>query len=163
MKNTNNVVSIQAPDKDLKSALNKLEEAQAILAPYLIALTAEERKTLPKMSDKTIPFVEKAIDYIESKPALKPAYIDVEEMRIDFQAAQKLTKVLRMAQQICSRLDDTIMLSGSEAYVAALSYYHAIKGASKVNVPDAKPVYDDLKKRFVNTSRRSGNVTEEKE
>ncbi len=154
MQNTNNVISIQIPQEELDSAMAKLQEVFNQLSPYLVALTTEERKTLPKMSDKTIPFVEKTMGYMNSDPTLSPTYVDVEEMQIDFQAARELTQVLREAQRICSGLNDTIMLTGSEAYVAALAYYHAIKGASRINVPGAKPIYEDLRKRFATTSRR---------
>ena len=40
------------------------------------------------------------------------------------------------------------MMAGSEAYIASLSYYNSVKMAAKLNVPGAKPIYDDLKKRF---------------
>jgi len=40
------------------------------------------------------------------------------------------------------------MLAGSEAYVAALSFYNSVKQAAKLNVPEAKTIYEDLKKRF---------------
>lgn len=98
------------------------------------------------------------MSYINSEPSLTPAYVDVEEMEIDFQAAQQLTQVLREAHRICSGLNDTIMLTGSEAYVAALVYYHAIKGASRANMPGAKPIYEDLRKRFATTSRRPAST-----
>jgi len=49
---------------------------------------------------------------------------------------------------LCDNLPDTEMLSGSEAYVAALTYYNSVKQAAKMNVPSAKAIYEDLRKRF---------------
>ena len=155
MQNTNNIISIQIPQKELDSALSKIQEAHQILSPYLIALTLAERKAMPKMNEKTVPFVEKALNYMESEPTLTPGYLDTEEMRLDFQAAQQLTQVAREAQQLTSKLEDTITLTGSEAYIAALAYYHAIKGAARVNASGAKPIYEDLKKRFAFNGRRT--------
>ena len=40
------------------------------------------------------------------------------------------------------------MLSGSEAYGEALAYYQSVKQAAKRNIPDAKVIYQDLRKRF---------------
>lgn len=49
---------------------------------------------------------------------------------------------------ICENVNDTEMISGSEAYVAALTYYNSVKAAAKRNVPSSKAISDDLKKRF---------------
>ncbi len=100
------------------------------------------------MSEKTVSFVEKAINYAESRPESVPFYLSVEEMKIDFRAVNDLKQILREAQQLCTALNNTIILSGSEAYTAALAYYSAVKQAAANNVPHAQAVYEDLKKRF---------------
>lgn len=143
-----NSVSIQIKPADLKQVLTLLAEAEAILKPYLIALTPEERKEIPKMSDKTIPFVEKALEYAQTNPQLNPPYLSVPELKIDLEAVSDLTQVIRPVEALYENLSDTIMLSGSEAYVAALTFYNSVKQAAKLNIPNAKPIYDDLSKRF---------------
>jgi len=45
-------------------------------------------------------------------------------------------------------LDDTMLLCGSEAYIAVLAFYTYLQGAAKVNVPGAKTIYEDLSTRF---------------
>ena len=52
-------------------------------------------------------------------------------------------------------IEDTVILAGSEAYVAALSYYNAVKQAVKMNVAGAKVIYDDLRTRFEGNGPRS--------
>jgi len=61
---------------------------------------------------------------------------------------------------MCSGLNDTIMLSGSEAYVAALAFYKSVKVAASMNVAGAQPIYEDLKKRFEGQGRSSGTSSE---
>jgi len=81
-----NLVSIQIPAEDqeaIRAALTTLEEK---LQTFLIALTPKERKGIPKMRDKSTPFVEKAIEYAEGNPSLVPGFVNVSEMKIDFQA-----------------------------------------------------------------------------
>lgn len=155
MKTFENIVSIQIPSKDLNTALTKLQEVQDLLAPYLIALTPTERQALPKMSDRSVPFVEKVMDYAKENPQLGPAYLEVNELEIDVQSVRDLNQIARKAHKLASGLDDTMMLAGSEAYVASLAYYNSVKGAAKLNVPGAKPIHDDLKKRFETQGRRS--------
>jgi hypothetical protein len=46
------------------------------------------------------------------------------------------------------QLDDTMVLTGSEAYLAVLAFYNYIKGAAKANVTGVQTIYDDLNARF---------------
>lgn len=143
-----NVVSIQIPEEEQQMIIQKLMEVKAALKPYLIALKPAERQQLPKMSDKTLPFVEKVMEYAKSHPEFTPPYLQVKELEIDFQAADDLRQMYREVEQLYKNLDDTIMLSGSEAYAAALAYYHSVKQAGKMNVPNAKSIVEDLSQRF---------------
>jgi hypothetical protein len=154
METLSNRISIQIPDKELQLALQKLAEVSAMLEPYLIALTAEERRQIPKMSDGNAPFVEKALRYAKGQPDLAPAYLKIEEMDIDFKAVNDLAKIFQEVTRLGSALDDTIKLAGSEAWMAALAYYNSVKMGTKLNVPGAKPVYEDLRKRFGSSRTR---------
>lgn len=144
----NNLVSIKITPEDLdavKAALTTIEEK---LLPHLVDLNKEERKGLPKMRDKTVPFVEKALEYAETNSELVPAYIDVPEMRTDFNAVGTLTELYRRVEKLYDTLDDTILLSGSEAYKAALNFYKAVKNAAKAGAHGAEVISNDLKRRF---------------
>lgn len=152
---TENAISIEIPEGDIKKAKDALKTLTDVLNPYLVALSAEERKTLPKMGDGTEPFVAKVMDYTESSPQFTPPYVDQNEMKKDWVAVNNLLPLLRGISQLDSNLNDSVMLAGSEAYVAALSYYNSVKQAARVNVPDAKVIYDDLRKRFERSSSKS--------
>ncbi|AKP52339.1 hypothetical protein [Cyclobacterium amurskyense] len=150
---TKNSVSIQIPDEDLQIIKDSLERLKTLLAPHLIALSPSERQTLPKVSDGTIPFVEKVMDYAQEDTQFLPPYLNMEEMDKDWKLAKEFMPLLRDIQQINSNLSDTLMMAGSEAYVGALSYYNSVKYGAKVNAVDAKVIYEDLKQRF----EKSGN------
>ena len=154
-----NVVSIQVPEKDLQAAIKKIQEVKTLMKPYLIALQPSERMTLPKMGDKTLPFVTKAAEYAQSRQDFSPPYLSSEELAIDLKAVEDLTRLYREVEQLGKTLDDTILLSGSEAYAEALAYYQAVKQAAKRNIPEAKTVYQDLRQRF--ERRAGGEATEE--
>ena len=151
---TENVISIEIPEADIQAVKDALNTIQTTLAPYVMALTPEQRKTIPKMSDGTEPFVGKVMDYATSNPQFAPPYMDVPEMKKDFDAVSALLPFLRTADQLVSNLNDTTMMAGSEAYVAALSYYNSVKMASKTNIPGAKAIYDDLSKRFAGQGKQ---------
>jgi hypothetical protein len=153
-----NIISFEIPAEDLKAVQDALTSVETIFAPYLLALTADQRRRIPKMSDGSAPFVNKTMDYATEESKFAPPYLSVEEMRKDFNAVTHLTQILRRVDKLQSNLNDTLMLAGSESFVAALSYYNSVKMAARMNVPGAKPIYDDLSKRFTRTGR--GNTAE---
>lgn len=148
-------ITINAEDLDkIKQAVTVLNET---LKPYLISLSTDQRRQTPKMGDGTVPFVSKAMDYAISNPEFSPPYMDLSEMEVDLNAADELTGVYRPLLQLIQQLDDSIMLSGSEACMAALAYYNTVKIAARMNVPGAKAIYDDLKKHFAVCANASTN------
>lgn len=154
MSSTKNIVSVQIPAEKLAEIQKHVTDLQGLLGEYLIALTAEQRRDLPKMSDKTLPFVEKSLEYVKMNPELAPSYLKKEDFEVDFKAVMNLKTVLNPLSQLCRNVEDTMMLSGSEAYQSALTYYNSVKQAAKMNVPNAKNISDDLGKRFVKASKK---------
>lgn len=145
-----NLISIRIPNEELQQAQNGLKVLQDVMGKYLIALQTQDIKGLAKMSDKSIPFVDKVIDYSVSDPQFMPAFVDAEELRKDMEVVKNLTALLRPLEQLIAGISNTMTLVGSEAYKAALAYYQAVKQASKMNVSGARTIYDDLSKRFPN-------------
>jgi hypothetical protein len=145
---TLNNLSFQIPEADLQAAKDALATIQTTLSPYLMALSPEERRVLPKMGDGTTPFVSKVIEYADDNPEFVPPFVNVQEMKLDWNAVQDLMPLLRTVSQLESNLNDTVMLAGSESFVSSLSYYNSVKLAAKMNVPGAKVIYEDLRQRF---------------
>lgn len=111
-------------------------------------LTAAERQASPKMGDKTVAFVSKALEYANENTTLTPPYLDIAEFQKDMDLIQQLQAVYRPLSVIVEGLDDTIMLAGSEAYSAALVFYKSIRIAKELNVAGTTLIHDDLKVRF---------------
>lgn len=149
-----NRVSAEIPAAVITDVTTKLNEVRALLLPYLQALTPDERQALPKMSDKTIAFVSKTEAYTLSNPEFAPAFMEVHEFDLDFKLVQVLKPLLDICTQLCSNIEDTSMLGGSEAYVAALMYYNSVKLAAKTGQASAGPIYDDLSQRFPGGPRK---------
>lgn len=149
-----NSISIQIPEADLTIVRDALALIQTTLAPYVVALTPENRRKLPKMGDGTEPFVAKVMDYAVSDPQFLPPFVQVAEMKKDWDAVTGLLPLFRTVQQLDNNLGDTVMLAGSEAYEASLSYYRSVKMAAKMNVPNAKTIAEDLSKRFAGNGKR---------
>jgi GrpB-like predicted nucleotidyltransferase (UPF0157 family) len=147
------IVSI--PPEVLSQAQANIDAAIAILAPYLLSLTPEERQGLPKMGNKTLSFVEKAQDYAHRYPELCPSYLNLVAFDVDMADATGLRTLHISAKQLSDNIDDTMMVAGSEAYQESLMFYNAVKFAAAQNIPGAKEVYNDLKARFPRVKRKN--------
>jgi hypothetical protein len=120
MKENQHIQAI--PSTVLTQAQTKIDEAWALLAPYILALTPAERQGMPKMGEKTIGFVEKAYDFARQNHNLVPPYLELDAFGIDFGDAHGLWTLLNSVQQLEEAIDDTEMIAGSEAYQAALVF-----------------------------------------
>ncbi|MGD8781239.1 MAG: hypothetical protein PVH88_20025 [Ignavibacteria bacterium] len=156
-----NKVNIVITEEDITEIKSAVDVLTAKLQPYLIALSAEERMQLPKMSYRTLPFAQKVMDYLDTNPEFASPFMNKEAFKIDMKSIEDLTAIFNPLNQILTNLDDTILLAGSEAYVAALSYYNSVKLASKMDIPDSKTIYEDLKTRFKKTKSSSVSETVE--
>ncbi len=158
-----NRISLKINHNDNAAIKQAIKTLNKLLKPHLKALKTEERSHLPKMADGNLPFAEKAMGYAESNPDFAPKYLNVPEMRVDYNAVDLLTSYIRPLEQIVDNLADTIALSGSELYVASLTYYKTVKQAANTNVPGAKAIAEDLAKRFKSHGRKEGTNVEEEE
>lgn len=134
-----------AQKQEIETAINTLTNT---LKPILIALDGKDKQSLSKISDKSIPFMDKATQYMNSNPEFVPAFVEVTEAEDDYQAFTDLREFLRPLAQVTDNIDDTAVLAGSEAWQAALAYYNSVKAAAKMGVPNSKAIYDDLRPRF---------------
>lgn len=143
-----NRISLNLPAEDVEQVKQLFSQIGQILAPHLINLTPDERIQLPKMGDKSIPFVTKGLEYLRIPGTPAPSYVNGEELEIDLNAFETIRQIRQVAQPIIDMLDDTMLLCGSEAYVPVLAFYNYLQGAAKMNVPGAKTIYEDLSTRF---------------
>lgn len=143
-----NQISLVMPDEVVAGAKQHFTDAAQIVSPFLMNLTPEEIKELPKMGDKSYSFVTKALEYMKIPGTPIPSYLNVADIEVDLKGYDTIRQVLQTVMPTIDMLNDSMTLSGSEAYTAVLAYYNYIKGAAKSNVPGAQTIYDDLSARF---------------
>ena len=110
-----NQISVEIPEAVITSVLAKLNQCKAELAPFMQGLTADERRDLFKMGDKTVATVQKTKSYTETNPEFIPAYMDVNEFNRDVTVVNQLKPIEELARQLVADVSDTSMLAGSEA------------------------------------------------
>lgn len=150
---TSNRISEVIPADVIIDVTKKLDDCRVALAPYLLGLSEKERQDLFKMGDKTVATVQKVQSYVQTNPEFIPNYMQTTEFDKDVTVASVLSPIFNMASQLASDMSDTRMLAGSEALAEALIYYVSVREASKRGIPQAKPIYEDLKQRFTQRNR----------
>jgi hypothetical protein len=147
---SNSPISAQLSQADRDAVMAAIATIKAKL-PFLIDLSAEERKALPKMGDKSRAFVSKALEVASQNTDILPKAFDLEEMRKDVELAEALYPVVLGLNQLQELVEDTYTLVGSEAYAAALLVYTYAKAAGKGSGLDS--AVDEMGKRFARKAR----------
>jgi hypothetical protein len=149
----NNKINHSIPEEVIAQATSKLNEVAEILKPYLIVLTPTQRIELPKMSDGSLPFVQKCLGYCQSNPEFAPIYIDFKGLHNDLKTFEQLIPICHIVRQLENNLNDTILQAGAGSLVCSLSYYNSVKYATKMGAPGAKAIAEELSTRFARSNK----------
>ena len=148
-----NRVSAELSEADQQAVLSAINTIREKL-PFLIDLSPEDRKALPRLEDKSRGFVSQALEVASQNADILPRSFDIEEMRKDFELLNALSPVLLALAQLNELVEDTYIEVGSEAYMAALAVYQYVRAAGKGAALDG--ALDALSQRF---ARKSGKAT----
>src|SRR5438876_464152 len=142
-----NRISANLSQTDRDTIISAVETIRQKL-PFLIELSPDERKTLPKFGDKSRTFVEKAFELAKQNPGFLPGNFDVDEMSRDLELFNGLSAILMGLNKLMEELEDTNRAAGSEAYVSALLIYNYAK-AGGMATAGLDTAADELGRRFV--------------
>jgi hypothetical protein len=153
-----NLVSVNFTEDETAKINTAILSLKETLLPKLKALNPKEKREFSKMGDKTVAFVQKALEQCEANQELVPPFLDVAEFKKDFEAVETLRQIAASLEQLHNECIDTIALAGSDALSAALMFYEAIKSAKRTNVAKAGVIYDDLSVRFPRKRKKAEAV-----
>lgn len=147
-----NRISTVMSEEDVTTVLAGLLAAKARM-PFLVGLTDEERRELPRVGDRDRAFIDKAYEVAGKVAAYLPASFNLEEMRRDVALMDALSPIILEVSQLAQKLADTYTLAASEAYAAALLIYRYAKDAKGIEGLDK--ALDDLGQRFERRTTRT--------
>ena len=151
---TPNTIDATLTAEDRTAIEGHLTAIEAAL-PFLADLTPDERRSLPKMGDKSRAFVERTLGLARQDDSFLPRSLDVDAFGKDLALWQALDGLRSRVARLLELIDDTQIAAGSEAYLAALEVYAAAKrSGSSAGLDD---LLDRVGQRF--TSRRSESAT----
>lgn len=149
-----NRISIQIPPADIQKVRDAFATIQEVMGPLYAKITKAQKTHLSKMSDGSLPFVQKALEFAETTPQFNPPFMDVGELRKDLVAYEQLKPFFVSATSLTDDFKSTYMLAGAEAYQMARLYYASVQLAARMGVPGAQAIYDELKKRYEAPGRK---------
>ena len=116
--------------------------------PFLVNLTPAERMLGTKMGNKSIAFVEEALDVAKQNPTILTGEFKIDDFDQDFKLAKDLDDLLTILSQVVEKVSNTSMAAGMEAFQAALDVYQQVKIASK-RIPGMQGIARKLGTRFI--------------
>ncbi|MBD2039025.1 hypothetical protein H6F76_29160 [Leptolyngbya sp. FACHB-321] len=146
-----NRISAALTQSDREAVMDAITTIKTRL-PFLIDLTAEECKALPKMGDKSRAFVSKALEVATQNPDFLPRSFDLEEMRKDVQLFEAMYPIVIALAQLQELVDDTTTAAGSEAMAAALQVYSYAKASGQG--AGLEGLVEELGQRFARKTRK---------
>lgn len=147
MTNKHDLISAKLEENSKDLIFTKLRELNEILA-FTIDLSNEDKHGLVLMGDKSIAFVDKALEMARLNKELVPAYLDIAEVEKDFKLANDLAAIMFEVESLHEKIRNTYLAAGSDAFYGALSFYDGLKAANKAGIPGLNSMLEELAKRF---------------
>jgi len=121
--------------------------------PFLLDLTKEQKKALPKFGDKSIPFVNKTLEFAKEHSDVIPARLPMEEFSRDVTLYNQLFMIYHEGKELCDQINDTYLQVGAEAYSTALAVYANLQ-INQDLFDGSELVLDELSKRFIQKTKK---------
>lgn len=141
-------------DADAKSVITTLGKLEQLM-PFLVGLTREEKRRLPKVGPRTRPFIADTIATAEANPGIVPRSVNLTTLRSRADTLDRLGEVKRTLTQLLERVDDTETQLASDVYATARSVYSVMK--TPATVPGLNEQKVLLGRRFAKKTKRRPN------
>ncbi len=150
MANPQNRISAELSDADKAKILKALDGLEALL-PFLVKLPQTERMDLLRVGDKSHEFIRKAAEAVKAHPGALPRSFNIAEFQKDTALLDALYSIVMKLRELTGAVEDTFMLTGSEAYAGALVVYRSLRDNDLDGSMEG--ALDDMASRF---SRKNG-------
>ncbi len=151
MNENNNRVTRAIDSANFMTITDWLLQIEKIFEPHTVGITPEEHMVLPKVNVDNKVFIEDC--FIEMKvPTSKnfmPVFLDPLDLEIDLKMFNQCEELVSRLSAILTKVDNTRILAGSEAYSSALTFKKLADAAEAAGVPGADQTARKLRERFM--------------
>lgn len=149
-----NRIDIDIPDELDQQIHAHIDGLYSGLLVLLKTASTEQRKELFKLGEKNAPFLNKSVEYANQHADLVPVFLSLALLNRSVSSNARLAGYQRRLRPLMTALDDSVMLTGSDALQGAMMFYHNVKLLAANGVAKAKAIYDDLAVRFPGGRRK---------
>lgn len=114
------------------------------LVPSTTKLNASERRSLFKLSNNRIEFVEQAFQKMKSYPSLVPSYVDVTSAQRLLHLYNQLNEISAEMQKLQEQIENTKLKAGNQALILSKLFYNQTKNAATLGLKEAKDIATQL-------------------
>lgn len=143
-----NRLSAEITPEAMTAILDHVKGIETQLGGFAVSLSTKEKRTMNGVGVKTQEFMDKVLEYAEKNPDLVPSYIDLAELRRDIELTRNLWALQKHILPILGRVNDTMAVSGDDAYAVSRLFYHHIKTVANANLPGAATIAKELGELF---------------
>ena len=137
-----NLISASLAAEDAADVQQNLAAAKAKLR-FLLSLQTEDVATLFKVGNAYLPFIDKAYQTMVAHPEIIPPVFNQEEFAMDYNLLSTLRPIFTQINELAESIQKTFTAVGSDALVAALEIYSAVK-QNKDKVPGLAATADEM-------------------
>ena len=149
-----NDLSITITPAQETAILAKIGELRALIEPFALSLTDDQRAAYFKLGDARLAFDEKCDNYLHQHPELVPPGISLLEYDKDGAAMAAIKRIIAKLTPLQNQLADTLTVAGADRLDADLTYYNYLEFAARTGAAGADDIHSELKEFF--PGRRSG-------
>src|ERR1035437_10386193 len=95
--------------------------------PYLTDIDSSSQVIIPRLKEEHIPFAKRCLIHAQNVPSIAPPYIEIDEFQKALTLFIELQKVQVEIHDLSEMIKSTISISGSDAYVAAISIFKSVR------------------------------------
>lgn len=121
-----NRIDVAITQEQVDKVLGLFKEIEATL-PGMIELTAEQRQSMPRYSEKDLSYILKALNVAEQHPEILPPSFNLDEMRRDVAALQSLDTLLLSGRRVIGILEDSRFAASRESLGHERSVFQFLK------------------------------------
>ena len=125
-----NMINLTLTDAQLEAVDQALTDLEAQLVD-LIAMSAEQRRKLARMGDKSEAFCRQTLSVLSQNPQVVPPSLKLAEAQADLVALDKLRPRLQRLQRLAERGADSETALGGDVMRCALDGYALLKVAGR--------------------------------
>ena len=150
-----NVISATLADDTFTAILDGITKLSSQL-DFMIDLSPEDRRNLPKLGDSSQSFVQRALEMAQNHSDILPRRFDIDEFNRDVVLFNRLNSIKNRLSPLLDKLRDTTLAAGSDAWSQSLEVYGFAKAAGTGE--GLEELRRDMSRRF---NRRSVTTVKE--